>query len=91
MRWPVPAAFPARTAHVRGAPPILLVNATHDPETPYVWAHGLLGQMPSAVLLTREGDGHTTTLITGPSRTRDAVVDYFETGVTPPPNTVLPD
>lgn len=91
MRWPVPAAFPARAAHVRGAPPILLVNATHDPETPYVWAHGLLGQMPSAVLLTREGDGHTTTLVTGPSRTRDAIVDYLVTGVTPPPNTVLPD
>jgi pimeloyl-ACP methyl ester carboxylesterase len=87
----VPAAFPARRAHVRGASPILLVNATHDPETPYVQAHGLLAQMPRAVLLTRDGDGHTTTLISGPSRTREAMVNYLLTGVTPPPNTDLPD
>jgi len=72
-------------------PPILLVNATHDPETPYVRAHGLLAQMPSAVLLARDGDGHTTTLIGGPSRTRGAMVNCLLTGVTPSPHTVLRD
>src|SRR5262249_42295233 len=31
--WPVKTANPRRHLHVRGAPPILIVNATHDPST----------------------------------------------------------
>jgi hypothetical protein len=42
------------------------------------------------VLLTREGDGHTSSLL-HPSRTNDAIADYLITRRTPPPNTVLPD
>jgi pimeloyl-ACP methyl ester carboxylesterase len=46
LRWPVPLANPPHRADVDGAPPILLVNATHDPSTPYRWAHDLLLQVP---------------------------------------------
>jgi acetyl esterase/lipase len=41
-RWPEPVANPPHRARIHGAPPILLVNATHDPSTPYPWAHDLL-------------------------------------------------
>ncbi len=40
------------------------------------------------MLLTRDGDGHTTFLQTGPSRSRDAIDAYLVTGETPHPNSV---
>ena len=86
--WPVPVGNPPHRLRVRGAPRILLANATHDPSTPYVWAQGLASQMPSAVLVTREGDGHTSSWLKRPSRTRDAIVRYLITRRTPPPGTV---
>jgi pimeloyl-ACP methyl ester carboxylesterase len=90
MRWPAPLANPPHRAGIHGAPPILLANATHDPSTPYRWAQNLLQQIPRAVLLTRDGDGHTSSLL-HPSRTSDAIAHYLITRRTPPPNTVLPD
>ena len=88
--WPAPLANPPHRARIRGAPPILLVNATHDPATPYRWAHDLLHQIPRAVLLTRDGDGHTSSLL-HPSRTSNAIAHYLITQQTPPPNTVYPN
>jgi hypothetical protein len=38
---------------------MLMVNALFDPETSYTWAVDLRGQIPGAVLLTRNGDGKT--------------------------------
>jgi pimeloyl-ACP methyl ester carboxylesterase len=90
MRWPEPVANPPHRARIHGAPPILLVNATHDPSTPYRWAHDLLHQIPGAVLLTRDGDGHTSSFLQ-PSRTNDAIARYLITGQAPPPNTVYPN
>ena len=90
MRWPVPVTYLPHSIMVRGAPPILLVGSTHDPETNYVWAHELRNQMPSAVLLTRDGDGHTSSWLQN-SRTSDAIAHYLITRQTPPPNTVYPD
>jgi pimeloyl-ACP methyl ester carboxylesterase len=90
MRWPVPTVDPPHRLNIRGAPPILLVNATHDPSTPYRWAQHVLGQVPRAVLLTREGDGHTSSFLR-PSRTNDAIARYLITRRPPPPNTVYPD
>jgi hypothetical protein len=89
--WPVPVQNPPHSADVHGAPPILLINATHDPSTSYTWANGLLNQISGSVLLTREGDGHTSYYLSGHSRTRDAIDHYLVTGITPPPNTVYPD
>jgi pimeloyl-ACP methyl ester carboxylesterase len=44
----------------RGTPPLLVVGGTLDPQTPYIWAERLARQLESAVLLTREGSGHTS-------------------------------
>jgi hypothetical protein len=39
---------------------MLLVNSLYDPETSYTWAVALKEQIPGAVLLTRNGSGHTS-------------------------------
>jgi pimeloyl-ACP methyl ester carboxylesterase len=91
MRWPVPLANPPHRLRVRGAPPILLVSATHDPSTSYVWARRVLRQLPRAVLLTRNGDGHTSSWLGPRSRTNDAIVHYLITRKTPPPHSVYPN
>jgi pimeloyl-ACP methyl ester carboxylesterase len=87
--WPVPLVNPPHPADVHGTPPILIVNATHDPSTTYPWATGLLSQIEGSVLLTREGDGHTSYALQG--RAHDAIDHYLLTGETPPPNSVYPD
>lgn len=50
------------------APPILMVNAHHDPEASYVWAEGLFNQIPSGVLVSRDGSGHTSYILGGQPR-----------------------
>jgi pimeloyl-ACP methyl ester carboxylesterase len=90
MRWPVPVANRPHRLRVHNAPPILLVNATHDPSTPYRWAYNVVQQIPRAVLLTRDGDGHTSSFLRQ-SRTNDAIAQYLITRRPPAPNTVLPD
>jgi pimeloyl-ACP methyl ester carboxylesterase len=90
MRWPVPMANPPHRINVRRAPPILLVSSTHDPSTSYVWAHELRDQIAGSVLLTRDGDGHTSSWRSG-GRTRDAIAQYLITGRAPPANSVYPD
>src|SRR5215213_4003621 len=83
-----PVVNPPHPTRVTGTPRLLLVNSTHDPSTPYVWAQQLASEIRRSVLLTRKGDGHTSYLVHGPSRTRDAIDRYLITGRTPPPNTV---
>jgi hypothetical protein len=79
---------PPRPIVVRHAPKILITNATHDPSTAYPWALQMHRDLPSSVLVTRQGDGPTTYLTHGPSQTRDAIDRYLVTGRTPPPGTV---
>lgn len=88
MGWPVPVANPPGPWNVSGTPPLLIVNATYDPSTAYVWAQLMREQIAGSVLLTRIGDGHTSYLLSGESETRDAIDHYLITGETPPPNTV---
>src|SRR2546421_3480832 len=45
---------------VSGAPPILLVGGTNDPATPYAEAQSVNRQIAGSVLLTRQGNGHTS-------------------------------
>ncbi|KAF2490106.1 hypothetical protein BU16DRAFT_553292 [Lophium mytilinum] len=86
--WPAPLANPQHKIEIKGkVPPILLVNAYHDPETSYVWAHGLLKQLPSAQLLTRDGDGHTSYSLKG--ETWKAMDAYLIHGTMPGDNLVL--
>ncbi|MEV5746494.1 alpha/beta hydrolase [Actinoallomurus sp. NPDC052308] len=54
-----PTADPQHRLTARGAPPILLSNAVHDPATGYPWAESVARQLGgSGVLLTYEGWGH---------------------------------
>ncbi|MDX6325646.1 MAG: hypothetical protein QOK15_2000 [Nocardioidaceae bacterium] len=87
--WPWPPVNPPHRTRVRGTPPVLVVNATHDPSTSYAWARRLSHEITSSVLLTRAGDGHTSYLAHGRSRTRDAIDHYLVTGKTPPAHTVF--
>lgn len=42
-----------------GAPAVLVVATTHDPATPFAWAEPFAAQFDEAVIVVREGDGHT--------------------------------
>jgi pimeloyl-ACP methyl ester carboxylesterase len=91
LRWPVPLANPPHRPEIRGAPPILLVSARHDPSTSYVWARRVLRQIPRAVLLTRAGDGHTSSWLGPRSRTNSAIARYLITRRMPAPHSVYPN
>lgn len=58
--WPAPqqplAPVPAET---EGLPPVLVISTTNDPATPYENGVAVAEQIPGAVLLTNEGEGHT--------------------------------
>ena len=58
--WPVKPKHANEALSVSGAPPILLVGGTDDPATPYAEAQSVNRQIPGSVLLTREGNGHTS-------------------------------
>lgn len=82
-QWPFPKDARVRRAlEADGAAPILVVGTTRDPATPIEWAEGLAAQLDSAVLVRRDGDGHT-----GYSKGNDCVDDvvesYLVTGRTP--------
>lgn len=82
--WPVPVQNPQHRLNqtaMKLAPPILMVNANHDPESSYVWAQGLLAQISSGVLVTRDGDGHTSYALHGEAT---ALIDaYLVNGTLP--------
>jgi pimeloyl-ACP methyl ester carboxylesterase len=79
--WPVKASNPRHRLNIRGVPPVLIINATHDPNTTYAWAYGLAGQIQGSVVLTRVGDGHTST--NGSACVRAAIDRYLINGTTP--------
>jgi hypothetical protein len=54
------AANPPHRLHLRGVPPVLIVNATHDASTTYRWALSVSAQIRGSAVLTRRGDGHTS-------------------------------
>ncbi|KAL4805904.1 Alpha/Beta hydrolase protein [Aspergillus unguis] len=90
LGWPAPVSNPPhrlnQTAMAK-APPILMVNAFHDPETSYVWAMTLKEQIPSGVLLTRDGAGHTSYSLQGGETS--ALIDAFlVNGTLPRENTI---
>ena len=90
LGWPADVVNPPHTldpAAMAKAPPILMVNALHDPATSYVWAEGVRAQIPSAVLVTRNGSGHTSYALGG--STTAAIDAYLVNGTLPAPNTVL--
>ncbi len=73
---PQRALAPARTG------PVLLVNARHDPATPYPWTQHVAAQLgPRASVLTYEGWGH---VVYGRSDCVSGVMDRYLLTVRPP-------
>lgn len=85
--WTLPAQDPRFRIDDPHTAPILMVNATHDPETSLTWAKGLHSELPESVLLIRNGDGHGSWLV--PGKTRAAEARYLVSGTLPKPGTVL--
>ena len=79
--WPV-ASQPVDVTGATGAPPVLIVGTTNDPATPFEWALAARKAIPSGVLLTHEGDGHTVYL-SGVRCVDDVVNAYLLNGATP--------
>lgn len=90
LGWPAEVVNPQHGLDQRAlqkAPPILLVNAKHDPETSYTWALGLKEQIPHSALVTRDGNGHTSYLLHGEAT---ALMDtYLVEGMLPADGTVV--
>ncbi len=82
--WPATADNPytgpwnRTTAH-----PILVVNTTYDPATPYQGAQAMTRQLADARLLTLEGYGHTA-LINASSCVNEYESRYLIDGILPP-------
>lgn len=85
--WPVPVNNPYHIMNVSTKNTVLMVNSYHDPECSYVWANSLLQQFQNAVLLTRDGDGHTSYYLQG--ETTAAIDAYLVNGTVPADNTVI--
>ncbi|MGY2700746.1 alpha/beta hydrolase [Nocardioides sp. HB32] len=71
-----------RRIDAKGAAPIVVVGTTRDPATPYEWAVHLADQLDSAVLVSRDGDGHTG-YNAGNTCVDTAVEDYLVDGTVP--------
>ncbi|TID25336.1 hypothetical protein E2P81_ATG04437 [Venturia nashicola] len=68
LGWPAATTNsqkPLNENALKKIPPILLVNAQHDPSTSFVWASGIQNTLPSSILLTRVGSGHTSYQLMG--------------------------
>jgi pimeloyl-ACP methyl ester carboxylesterase len=79
--WSIPAQGHPHAVSAPGAPPIVIVGTTGDPATPYAWSEALADQLESAVLVTREGEGHTGY---GDSRCVQKAVDTYLLTLKPP-------
>jgi len=60
---------------VQGAAPIVVIGTTRDPATPYEWSVALAEQLESGVLVSRDGDGHTS--FGAGNACVDAAIDAF--------------
>ncbi|GIG59635.1 peptidase [Longispora fulva] len=89
LRWPTPFTNPPRLDVARPSTPTLIVNSTYDPSTAYAWAQLMTARTEGSVLLSRDGDGHTS--YGSPGSTSDAIDRYLISGEVPAPGTVLPD
>jgi hypothetical protein len=81
---------PAPDYSTPAAAPILVVGTTRDPRTPYTNAQKLAELLPTGVLLTRDGDGHTA-YRQGNDCTDDAINAFFIDGTIPADEATCPD
>lgn len=87
--WPVRSSRVPAPVTAPGAPPILLVSSTGDPATPHTWAVTVAKQLRSAVLLTRNGEGHGSYAL-GDTCIDGAVDRYLVSLTTPAAGTTCP-
>lgn len=90
LGWPAATTNPQKPLSetaLNGIPPILLVNAQHDPSTSFVWASGIQNALPGSVLLTRVGSGHTSYQLMGEAA--EAIDKFLIGGVVPASNTLV--
>jgi pimeloyl-ACP methyl ester carboxylesterase len=80
--WPVHTGRGPQRVHAAGSAPIMVVGTTRDPATPLEWARSLARQLDDAVLVTRDGDGHTG-YHQGSRCVDDAVESYLVDGTVP--------
>ncbi|MCU1498048.1 MAG: proteinase [Acidimicrobiales bacterium] len=75
--WPGrPQPVTPLTAAVKGLPPTVVISTTGDPATPYENGVAVAEQIPGAVLITNEGEGHTV-FAQGKACVDDAVTAYL--------------
>ncbi|MHB8429621.1 MAG: alpha/beta hydrolase [Acidimicrobiales bacterium] len=88
VSWPAPVQ-PLVDIHAAGAPPILVVGNTGDPNTPLIGARHLAAAIPRARLVVWDGWGHTW-LLSGSQNScmRGAVTSYLASGLLPARGTV---
>ncbi|CAM3160688.1 alpha/beta hydrolase [Nocardioides dubius] len=78
----VPPAEQRGPLTAAGADPMLVIGTTRDPATPYAWAQALAEQLEPAVLVSRDGDGHTGYNM-GNACVDEVVEQYLLDGVVP--------
>ncbi|MFF2750498.1 alpha/beta hydrolase [Kitasatospora sp. NPDC058048] len=72
--WPFRATEKPHVIKSAATAPIVVVGTTGDPATPYAWAEKLTAELGNAVLISRDGEGHTGY---GASKCVRASVDAF--------------
>ncbi|MER7754036.1 alpha/beta hydrolase [Kitasatospora sp. NPDC097643] len=87
-RWPFRTAERPARIRAEDSATILVIGSTGDPVTPYVWAQRMAAGFAHAVLLTRDGDGHTAYDKSG--CVREAVADFLVDGTLPAAGTHCP-
>jgi len=87
--WPVPPTRTVAPVTAPGAPPIVVVGATKDPATPYVWAQHLASELQRGALVTWQGENHVAYFYSGCVRAIDQA--YLVDGTVPAAGTVCRD
>lgn len=74
--WPVKGAPNGWKTPAKGAPTMLVIGTRNDPATPYVWAQQMAAGFERGVLLTWEGNSHTS-YFSGNQCVRTKIDDYL--------------
>ena len=85
--WPIKAIHPQVDVDATGSKPIVVLGTTRDPATPYEWAKALADELGTAVLVSRQGDGHTA-YTSGNQCIKNVVDDYLVDGKVPKDGTI---
>jgi pimeloyl-ACP methyl ester carboxylesterase len=79
--WPIPPSNPWKPTPIADAPPMLIMNNTHDPATPLAGAVSLQRQIRGSRLLVSDTYGHTSWFNSECARSH--ATKYFLTGKLP--------